>query len=486
MSPRARHSWTSAGVQRASSTASTRCRTSSTGWTAKGPSAAASSTRICNGRRRVRLRAPLQRPLPPRVPRRAAGVGQRRARADRRARGRARTAHRSARLPRRARHHVQLVRGAGADSRAVGQRACPGRGRRRRLGDSGTRVEPSARGRSSACATRSSSTSDGSTPTRGARSCSTIFIDYVESVATAPLDLVLDRQRRCCRFRRTPASAISASCPTRTSSTRWRPPKRWSCRRPTKACRWWRSKPGRWDGRCSPTPVATSWSGSASAAMPGSTMRMRASSAARSTLLLDDPSLAATLGEQRPRVLRAALQLAGHRTRSIWTCSSDLPTDAAARTAWSRCPAGSPGAPDGAVLPPAAGRRRRASRRGAVRRAPASRSRREIRVHHAALRRRHQRRRRSTPCRLLAEQVSARHDVDVLTTCARDPRTWKNDTPKGADRVRGVLVRRFAVSQPHDHERLRRSCRSACSPTGRDRAPRSSSGCAGSAHGHRA
>jgi hypothetical protein len=53
-------------------------------------------------------------------------------------------------------------------------------------------------------------------------------------------------------------------------------------------------------------------------------------------------------------------------------------------------------------------------------------------------------------CRLLAEQVSARHDVDVLTTCARNPLNWKNEYAEGADRVRGVLVRRFAVSQPHD------------------------------------
>jgi glycosyltransferase involved in cell wall biosynthesis len=53
-------------------------------------------------------------------------------------------------------------------------------------------------------------------------------------------------------------------------------------------------------------------------------------------------------------------------------------------------------------------------------------------------------------CRLLAEQVSLRHDVEVLTTAARDRRTWKNDYGEGADRVRGVLVRRFAVNQSHD------------------------------------
>src|SRR5687767_3670399 len=53
-------------------------------------------------------------------------------------------------------------------------------------------------------------------------------------------------------------------------------------------------------------------------------------------------------------------------------------------------------------------------------------------------------------CRLLAEQVCTRHDVDVLTTCARDPHSWKSEYTEGADRVRGVLVRRFAVGQTHD------------------------------------
>ena len=53
-------------------------------------------------------------------------------------------------------------------------------------------------------------------------------------------------------------------------------------------------------------------------------------------------------------------------------------------------------------------------------------------------------------CRLLAEQVSVRHDVDVLTTCAHDPRTWKNEYPEGTDRMRGVVVRRFPASHPHD------------------------------------
>ena len=47
-------------------------------------------------------------------------------------------------------------------------------------------------------------------------------------------------------------------------------------------------------------------------------------------------------------------------------------------------------------------------------------------------------------CRLVAERLAKRHNVEVLTTCARDYISWKNDYAEGADRVRGVTVRRFA------------------------------------------
>src|SRR5262245_49454054 len=53
-------------------------------------------------------------------------------------------------------------------------------------------------------------------------------------------------------------------------------------------------------------------------------------------------------------------------------------------------------------------------------------------------------------CRLTAERLSDRHDVDVITTCARDPITWKNEYPEGSDRIRGVTVRRFANSLVRD------------------------------------
>ena len=53
-------------------------------------------------------------------------------------------------------------------------------------------------------------------------------------------------------------------------------------------------------------------------------------------------------------------------------------------------------------------------------------------------------------CRLMAERLAARHEVEVLTTCARDYVTWKNEYPEGSDRIRGVTVRRFASSQTRD------------------------------------
>lgn len=59
-------------------------------------------------------------------------------------------------------------------------------------------------------------------------------------------------------------------------------------------------------------------------------------------------------------------------------------------------------------------------------------------------------------CRLVAEQLAGRHEVDVLTTCARDDRTWKNSYPEGDDRIRGVTVRRFANDRTRDPEAFER------------------------------
>jgi glycosyltransferase involved in cell wall biosynthesis len=53
-------------------------------------------------------------------------------------------------------------------------------------------------------------------------------------------------------------------------------------------------------------------------------------------------------------------------------------------------------------------------------------------------------------CRLVAERLAEQHEVEVLTTCARDYITWKNEYPEGSDRVRGVTVRRFANARTRD------------------------------------
>jgi glycosyltransferase involved in cell wall biosynthesis len=51
-------------------------------------------------------------------------------------------------------------------------------------------------------------------------------------------------------------------------------------------------------------------------------------------------------------------------------------------------------------------------------------------------------------CRQLAERLAPRHDITVLTTCARDYVTWQNEYPPGETSANGVRVIRFPVAQP--------------------------------------
>jgi glycosyltransferase involved in cell wall biosynthesis len=54
--------------------------------------------------------------------------------------------------------------------------------------------------------------------------------------------------------------------------------------------------------------------------------------------------------------------------------------------------------------------------------------------------------------RYIAERLSRHADVEVVTTCARDYVTWRNELPAGVEQVNGVPVRRFPVQ----HERVPR------------------------------
>ena len=49
--------------------------------------------------------------------------------------------------------------------------------------------------------------------------------------------------------------------------------------------------------------------------------------------------------------------------------------------------------------------------------------------------------------RYVAERLASHLEVQVLTTCARDHVTWRNEFPSGRDEVHGVPVERFPVSR---------------------------------------
>ena len=47
--------------------------------------------------------------------------------------------------------------------------------------------------------------------------------------------------------------------------------------------------------------------------------------------------------------------------------------------------------------------------------------------------------------RYVAERLSRHAEVEVVTTCAQDYVTWRNELPAGVEQVNGVPVRRFPV-----------------------------------------
>ena len=59
-------------------------------------------------------------------------------------------------------------------------------------------------------------------------------------------------------------------------------------------------------------------------------------------------------------------------------------------------------------------------------------------------------------CRLIAERMAGQHEVEVLTTCARDYITWANEYTEGIERINGVTVRRFPSTGTRDIEAFNR------------------------------
>jgi glycosyltransferase involved in cell wall biosynthesis len=56
--------------------------------------------------------------------------------------------------------------------------------------------------------------------------------------------------------------------------------------------------------------------------------------------------------------------------------------------------------------------------------------------------------------RYVAEHLSRHAQVEVLTTCARDYVTWRNDLPAGEEVLNGLTVRRFPVRREREVERF--------------------------------
>ena len=61
--------------------------------------------------------------------------------------------------------------------------------------------------------------------------------------------------------------------------------------------------------------------------------------------------------------------------------------------------------------------------------------------------------------RYIAERLSRHAEVEVVTTCARDYVTWRNERPAGIEEVNGVRGRRFPVAHERKPEAFGQSSR---------------------------
>jgi glycosyltransferase involved in cell wall biosynthesis len=58
--------------------------------------------------------------------------------------------------------------------------------------------------------------------------------------------------------------------------------------------------------------------------------------------------------------------------------------------------------------------------------------------------------------RAVADRLAGEYQVTVLTTCARDYVTWRNERPAGTERIGGVDVKRFLVEEERDLDAFNR------------------------------
>ena len=59
-------------------------------------------------------------------------------------------------------------------------------------------------------------------------------------------------------------------------------------------------------------------------------------------------------------------------------------------------------------------------------------------------------------CRLVAEHLAQQHQIEVMTSCAKDYITWRNEHPAGLQEINGIPVRRFKVRRSRDPNRFGR------------------------------
>lgn len=58
--------------------------------------------------------------------------------------------------------------------------------------------------------------------------------------------------------------------------------------------------------------------------------------------------------------------------------------------------------------------------------------------------------------RAVAERLAGEYRIEVLTSCARDYVTWRNELPEGLSELNGVAVRRFPVTEERDLQAFNR------------------------------